>query len=45
MMLAGISMGVTVIMIPVAIPLGLLGFGIFLWGLLERADTRRKQST
>lgn len=33
LMLVGIGMGVTVALIPVAVPLGLVGLVIFVWGL------------
>ena len=43
LMMAGIGLGVTMILIPLAIPLGLLGFGMWLWGMLEYFDTRRQR--
>lgn len=33
LMLAGVAMGVTMVMLPVGIPVGLIGLGVFLWGL------------
>lgn len=35
LMLAGVAMGVTMVMLPLGIPLGLIGLGIFLWGLFS----------
>jgi hypothetical protein len=33
LMIAGLAMGVTVVALPVGVPLGLVGLGVFLWGL------------
>jgi hypothetical protein len=44
LMLVGLGMGVTVIMLPIGIPLGLFGLGLFLWGVLEYFDKRGKQA-
>ena len=40
LMAIGLGMGVTVFMLPVGVPVGLLGLGMFLWGMFER--TRRR---
>jgi len=32
-MVAGIAMGVTIVMLPIGIPLGFVGLVLFLWGL------------
>lgn len=42
LMAVGLGMGVTVFMLPVGIPLGLLGLGMFLWGMFERAKKRNE---
>jgi hypothetical protein len=33
LMLAGVAMGVTMVMLPIGIPVGLVGLGVFLWRL------------
>lgn len=33
LMIAGIAMGVTMVMLPIGIPVGLAGLAVFLWGL------------
>jgi len=33
LMIVGLAMGVTVVMLPVGIPLGLVGLVVFFWGL------------
>jgi len=43
LMLAGIGMGVTIMLIPVAIPLGIVGFGLFLWGLAGWQRSRHEK--
>jgi hypothetical protein len=40
LMLAGVAMGVTMVMLPIGIPVGLLGLGAFLWGLFGWSQTR-----
>lgn len=44
MMIAGIGMGVTIMLLPVALPLGLVGLGIFIWGVTRDKARRRKQA-
>ena len=41
LMLIGLGMGVTVFLIPVGVPLGFLGFGMFLWGFFEHREQKR----
>jgi hypothetical protein len=36
MMIAGLAMGVSVVLLPIGLPVGLLGLGLFLWGLFGR---------
>jgi len=43
LMAIGLGMGVTVFMLPVGVPLGLLGLGMFLWGMFEHARRRDGQ--
>jgi len=43
MMVGGIGMGVTIMLLPVALPLGLIGLGIFIWGVTRDNARRRKQ--
>ena len=33
MMFVGVAMGVTIVMLPVGVPLGLVGLAVFGWGL------------
>jgi hypothetical protein len=33
MMVLGLGLSVTMVLLPVGLPLGLLGFGVFIWGL------------
>ena len=42
MMISGLGMGVTMILIPVGVPVGLVGLGIFLWGVWGFREARRK---
>ena len=44
MMVIGLGMGVTMVLLPVGIPLGLFGLGLFLWGVLEYFDKRRGEN-
>jgi len=37
LMLAGLSMGVTMVLLPVGIPVGLVGILLFMWGLFSAA--------
>ncbi len=36
LMIVGLAMGVTVMLLPLGVPVGLFGLGLFLWGLFER---------
>jgi hypothetical protein len=38
MMVVGLGLGVTMIMLPVGIPIGLMGMAIFIGGLFARGD-------
>jgi hypothetical protein len=33
MMVLGVGLGVTMVLLPVGVPLGLAGLGVFIWGL------------
>ena len=44
MMIVGLGMGVTIMLLPVALPLGLIGLGIFIWGVTHDKARRRKQA-
>ncbi len=35
LMLVGLGMGVTITLIPIGVPVGLIGAVLFLWGLLD----------
>jgi hypothetical protein len=37
LMIAGVGMGVTMVLLPVGIPIGLFGLLLFLWGLFSMA--------
>jgi hypothetical protein len=37
LMIAGIALGVTLVLLPLAIPVGFAGLAFFLWGLFGRA--------
>ena len=41
LMIAGLSMGVTLVLLPIGIPVGLAGIVLFLWGLSESPRNRR----
>jgi hypothetical protein len=41
LMLAGAAMGVSLVLLPVGIPVGLVGLGLFLWGLFGWASEKR----
>jgi hypothetical protein len=43
LMVAGVGMGVTMILIPVGVPLGLVGLGVFFWGVWGFAEARRRR--
>lgn len=36
LMIVGIAMGVTIVMLPIGVPLGLFGLAVFLWGFFGR---------
>jgi len=37
LMIAGLSMGVTLVLLPIGIPVGLAGILLFMWGLFQAA--------
>jgi hypothetical protein len=37
LMIAGLGMGVSVVLLPIGVPLGFVGLGIFIWGLFAQA--------
>jgi hypothetical protein len=37
LMIAGIAMGVTLVLLPFGIPIGFAGLALFMWGLFGRA--------
>ncbi|MGO9464897.1 MAG: hypothetical protein ACLQIB_55835 [Isosphaeraceae bacterium] len=37
LMIAGLSMGVTLVLLPIGIPVGLTGIVLFMWGLFQAA--------
>ena len=43
MMVIGVGMGVTMILIPVGVPLGLIGLGVFFWGVWGFGEARRRR--
>jgi hypothetical protein len=44
MMVTGVGMGVTMILIPVGVPLGLVGLGLFFWGVWGFGEARRRKT-
>jgi len=44
MMVVGLGMGVTIMLLPVALPVGLIGLGIFIWGVTRDKARRRQQA-
>jgi hypothetical protein len=45
LMVAGVAMGVTILLLPLGIPLGLVGLGIFIWGLFGWARAEKTPVT
>ena len=41
LMVVGLGLGVTMIMLPVGLAIGLVGVGIFVWGLLGHLDSNK----
>jgi hypothetical protein len=39
LMIVGIALGVTLVLLPLAIPIGFAGLALLLWGLFGRART------
>jgi len=44
MMVAGVGMGVTMILLPVGVPLGFVGLGAFFWGIWGFGEARRRKA-
>ena len=44
MMVVGVGMGVTMILIPVGVPLGIIGLGAFFWGFWGFGEARRRRA-
>jgi hypothetical protein len=44
MMIMGVAMGVTVVMLPAGIAVGIAGLFVFLWGIFGRAQRATKTS-
>ncbi|HEX8201513.1 MAG TPA: hypothetical protein VF590_13595 [Isosphaeraceae bacterium] len=40
LMFSGVGMGVTIVLLPLGIPVGLIGLALFLWGLTLTARQR-----
>jgi hypothetical protein len=40
LMILGSALGVTLVLLPVGIPVGLVGLGFFLWGMFGWANTQ-----
>jgi hypothetical protein len=45
MMVTGVGMGVTMILLPVGVPLGLVGLGAFCWGIWGFGEARRRKES
>jgi hypothetical protein len=43
LMIVGIGMGVTMVLLPVGIPVGLFGLGLWLWGLYSTATPSKTE--
>jgi len=43
LMIVGAGMGVSLVLLPFGIPIGLLGFFVFLWGLFGRLEENNAQ--
>ncbi len=41
LMFAGVGMGVSLVLLPLGIPVGLVGLGAFLWGLFGRSEPKQ----
>jgi hypothetical protein len=44
LMIAGTAMGVSLVLLPVGIPLGLVGLAFFLWGLFGQAAEKERST-
>lgn len=45
LMVVGLGLGVTMIMLPVGLPVGLLGVLLFVWGLVGHLDQDQKNQS
>ena len=43
LMIVGLGMGVTILLLPIGLPVGLLGLAVFLWGLFGRRSNLPRQ--
>ena len=43
LMIVGAGMGVSLVLLPFGIPIGLVGFFVFLWGLFGRLEENKAQ--
>ncbi len=43
LMVIGLGLGVTIVMLPVGLPVGLVGVLIFIWGLLGHLDNGNRR--
>jgi len=41
LMIAGIAMGVTVVLLPLGVPAGFAGLAMFIWGLFAQSEESR----
>jgi hypothetical protein len=45
LMILGVGMGVTMVLLPVGIPVGLFGLLLFVWGLFARTPRSQSETT
>lgn len=45
LMIAGIGMGVTIVLLPLGIPVGFAGLALFLWGIFGRPENGTREVT
>ena len=41
LMFVGLAMGVSLVLLPIGVPVGLVGLGAFLWGLFGRSEPKQ----
>jgi hypothetical protein len=44
LMVTGVGLGVTMVLLPIGVPVGLIGLGIFLWGAVGKARATREET-